>query len=212
MISDVAKMHMTEMGYFIYRSTDQIVHSDENQYLRVSPMPEKCRELTEKYVDGLSFVNYNAFATDWDSGNVEKILMPCMFEDIYRIDTGAYLRAENDRIPSELYERIMMTYFPVSREQIRSKCGYDADSDSYPYEMIFATPHAPFGEVVDYSISDAGMITLSVEGVWIDYDTDCAFTSRIVVQPFADGTFRYLSNEISSEVDAFSQYYMDPDG
>ncbi|MDE6992348.1 MAG: ATP F0F1 synthase subunit B, partial [Lachnospiraceae bacterium] len=136
LISDVAKMHMTEKGYFIYRYTDQIVHSDENQYLRVSPMPEKCRELTEKYVDGLSFVNYNAFATDWDSGNVEEILMPCMFEDIYRIDTGAYLRAENDRIPSELYERIMMTYFPVSREQIRSKCGYDADSDSYPYEMI----------------------------------------------------------------------------
>ncbi len=212
LISDVAKMHMTEKGYFIYRYTDQIVHSDENQFLRVSPMPEKCRELTEKYVDGLSFVNYNAFATDWDSSNVEEILMPCMFEDIYRIDTGVYLRAENDQIPSELYERIMMTYFPVSREQIRSKCGYDADSDSYPYEMIFATPHAPFGEVVDYSISDAGMITLSVEGVWIDYDTDCAFTSKIVVQPFADGTFRYLSNEISSEVDAFAQYFMDSDG
>lgn len=199
LVSDVAKMHMTEKGYFIYTYEDQIVHSDENQYLRVSPLPDQCRELTQKYVDGLSFVNYNAFATNWDSSNVEKILMPCMFEDIYHIDTGMYLKAENDRIPSELYERIMTTYFPVSKDQVRSKCGYDADSDSYPYEMIFAVPHAPFGEVVDYSMGADGTITLFVEGVWIDYGTDCAFTSEIVVQPFADGTFRYLSNRISSE-------------
>ncbi len=73
--------------------------------------------------------------------------------------------------------------------------------------MIFAVPHAPFGEVVDYSISADGTITLFVEGVWIDYDTDCAFTSEIVVQPFADGTFRYLSNRISSDNDAFVQMY-----
>ena len=207
LVSDVAKIHMTDRGYFIYTYEEQIVHTDANQYLRVRPMSEKCRELTEKYVSGLSFVNYNAFAVNWDSSDVEKILMPCMFEDIYRIDTGRFLRAENDQIPAEVYERIMTTYFPVSREMLRSKCGYDAASDSYPYEMIFAVPHAPFGEVVDYSISADGTITLFVEGVWIDYDTDCAFTSEIVVQPFADGTFRYLSNRISSDNDAFVQMY-----
>lgn len=196
LISDIARMYLTEKGYFIYSYEEQIVHSDENQYLRVKPLSEKCRELTRKYVDGLSFVNYNAFVTNWDSSNVEKILMPCMFEDIYRMDTGTNLKAENDQIPAEVYERIMTTYFPVSKEQLRAKCGYDADSGSYPYEMIFAVPHAPFGEVVGYTEHADGTITLSVDGVWIEYDSDCAFTSEIVVQPFADGTFCYLSNRI----------------
>ena len=50
---------------------------------------------------------------------------------------------------------------------------------------FFEVPHAPFGEVVDYSMGADGTITLFVEGVWIDYGTDCAFTSEIVVQPFA---------------------------
>ncbi len=209
LISDIARMNLTEKGYFIYTYEEQIVHSDENQYLRVKPLSEKCRELTRRYVDGLSFVNYSAFAANWDSSNVETILMPCMFEDIYRIDTGTNLKAVDDRIPAEVYERIMTTYFPVSGEQLRATCGYDADSDSYPYEMIFAIPHAPFGEVVDYTENPDGTITLYVDGVWIDYNTDCAFTSRIVVRPFADGTFQYLSNKISSDNAAFVKYLSD---
>lgn len=214
LVSDVAEMQMTEKGYFIYSYEEQLVHSDESQYFRVRPLSDKCRELTRKYVEGLSFVNYNAFATDWDSGNVEEILTPCMFEDIYRIDTGTNLKVENDRIPAADYERVMTTYFPISKKKLRAKCGYDAESDSYPYEMIFAVAHAPFGEVVDYSVNTAAgttsqTITLFVEGVWIDYHSDCAFTSEILVQPFADGTFRYLSNRISSENDDFLRLYMD---
>lgn len=210
LISDVAKMHLTEKGYFIYTYEEQIIHSDENQYLRVKPLPEKCREFTEEYIAGLSFVNYDAFVTNWDSSNVGEIMMPCMFGDIYRIDTGVNLKVEDDRIPAEVYERIMTTYFPVSKEQLRSNCGYDSGSDSYPYEMVSAVPHEPFGEVVDYSVNADGTITLSVEGVWIDYDSDCAFTSEIVVQPFADGTFRYLSNRISSETEEFAKVTVQP--
>lgn len=41
----------------------------------------------------------------------------------------------------------------------------------------------PYPEVVSYSENADG--------------TDCAFRSEIVVQPFSDGTFRYLSNKIS---------------
>jgi len=61
--------------------------------------------------------------------------------------------------------------------------------------MIFAAPYAPFGEVVDFTENADGTITLMVDGVCIDREVDCAFTNRLVVQPFADGTFRYLSNQ-----------------
>ena len=65
--------------------------------------------------------------------------------------------------------------------------------------MIFASPYPPFGEVVDYTENPDGTITLIVDGVWADYNSDLAFTNTIVVQPFGDGTFRYLSNTIEQK-------------
>ena len=56
----------------------------------------------------------------------------------------------------------MTTYFPVSVEQLREYCGYDEGSNSYEYEMIYASPYPPFGEVVDYTKNADGTITLIV--------------------------------------------------
>ena len=205
LVSDIAEIKLTEKGYFIYANEIVIPHSSLRQYFRIKPLSDKCRELTAKYVHGLSYVNYNVLVTNWDSNNVEDILMPCMFEDIYRIHTGENLQTENRRIPADIYEKIMTAYFPVSVEQLREKCGYDEDTNSYEYEMIFESQYPPFGEVVDYSVRAAdaenpeGTITLVVDGIWADYNSDLAFTNRIVVQPFPDGTFRYLSNTIEQK-------------
>ena len=152
--------------------------------------------LSEKEKEQLSYVNYNVLVTNWDSSNVEDILMPCMYEDIYRISTGENLKTEDWKIPAEEYERIMTTYFPVSVEQLREHCGYAEGSNSYEYEMIYASPYPPFGEVVDYTKNADGTITLIVDGVWPDYNSDLAFRNTVVVLPFEDGTFRYLSNSI----------------
>ena len=59
-------------------------------------------------------MNYNVLVTNWNSSNVEDILMPCMYEDIYRIYTGENLKTQGWEIPAEEYEKIMTTYFPVS--------------------------------------------------------------------------------------------------
>ena len=195
-VSNVAEIKLTEKGYFIYAYEYVIAHASLRQYWRIEPLPEDCRELTEKYISGLSYVNYNLLVTDWDSSNVEDILMPCMYEDVYRISTGENLKTEGWKIPAEEYERIMTTYFPVSVEQLREHCGYDEGSNSYEYEMIYASPYPPFGEVVDYTKNADGTITLIVDGVWPDYNSDLAFRNTVVVQPFEDGTFRYLSNSI----------------
>ena len=208
-VSDIAEIKLTEKGYFIYAYTVQLYHSSLRQFWRAAPLSDRCRELTEKYLDGLSYVNYNVLVTDWDSSNVEDILMPCMFEDLYRMDTGEILRPENGEIPAEVYERIMTTYFPVTKEQIREICGYHAATDSYPYEKIFSSPYPPFGEVVDARENPDGTLTLFVDGVWPDYNSDRAFTNIITVQPFDDGTFRYLSNSIEKkELDIPNVYDM----
>ena len=195
-VSNVAEIKLTEKGYFIYAYEYVIAHASLRQYWRTEPLPEDCRELTEKYISVLSYVNYNVLVTNWDSSNVEDILMPCMYEDIYRIYTGENLKMEGWKIPAEEYEKIMTTYFPVSVEQLREHCEYDESSNSYEYEMIYASPYPPFGEVVDYTKNADGTITLIVDGVWPDYNSDLAFRNTVVVQPFEDGTFRYLSNSI----------------
>lgn len=194
--SDVAEINLTEKGYFIYAYETVIDYANLRQYWRIKPLSGKCRALTRKYISGLSYVDYNVLAINWDSSNVEDILMPCMFEDIYQIYTGENTRTLGWEIPAEQYEKIMTTCFPVSIEQLRTHCGYIESSDSYPYEMIYSRPYPPFGEVIDYTENADGTITLFVDGVWPDYNSDCAFTNQIVVQPFEDGTFRYLSNSI----------------
>lgn len=200
LVSNVAEIKLTEKGYFIYAYETVIAHASLRQYWRIAPLSDECRELTEKYISGLSYVNYNMLVTNWDSSNVEDILMPCMFEDIYRIHTGENLRVGgNDGISAEIYEEIMTTYFPVSIEQLRENCGYDEGSNSYQYEMIFASPYPPFGEVVDYRENADGTITLFVDGVWADYNSDYAFTNQIVILPLENGRFRYLSNSITQK-------------
>lgn len=198
-ISDVAEIKLTEKGYFIYAYEELIAHSSLRQYWRVKPLSDQCREFTQKYISELSYVNYNVLVTNWDSSNVEDILMPCMYEDIYRIYTGENLKTENGEIPAGQYEKIMMTYFPVTAEQLRTHCGYNQTRDCYPYDMIFSSPYPPFGEVVDYTENTDGTLTLIVDGVWPDYNSDLAFTNQITVQPFEDGTFRYLSNFIEQK-------------
>ena len=56
----------------------------------------------------------------------------------------------------------MTTYFPVSVEQLREHCRYNADHNSYEYEMIYASPYPPFGEVVD-SQPRCGIHKMSLE-------------------------------------------------
>ena len=142
--NDLEEIRLTEKGYFIYTNTETIAHGNLREYYRVKPLSDECRELTKKYIYGLSFVNYNMLVTNWDASNVEEILMPCMFEDIYPIYTDEPFKTEGGLIPAEIYERVMTTCFPVSVEQVREHCGYRADVDSYEYEMIFARQFSAF--------------------------------------------------------------------
>ena len=54
----------SEKGYFIYAYEYLIAHASLRQYWRIEPLPEDCQELTEKYISGLSYVNYNVLVTN----------------------------------------------------------------------------------------------------------------------------------------------------
>ena len=75
------------------------MHGSLRDYYRVKPLSDSCRKLTDRYLYGLSFVNYSLLAADWDADTVEAVLEPCMFEDLYRAFTREPFVPENGRIP-----------------------------------------------------------------------------------------------------------------
>lgn len=195
-IRDLKDMKLTEKGYFIYTYSNIIAHGGLKEYFRVSPLTDECRELTRKYVYGLSYVNYNMLVIDWDESNASDILVPCMFDDIYRLYTGENLKPDGGWIDADKYESVMLSMFPVTVTELRDNCDYNLEKDSYRYHVILGKQYPPFGEVVDYSYNDDGTVSLIVDAVWADEGSDIAFRNTLTVKPEEDGTFKYMSNHI----------------
>ena len=125
--------------------------------------------------------------------------MPGLFDDLYRMYTGENLKFPDDKIPADIFEEVMMTYLPVSIQQLREHYQYDDKTDSYWHEQIFTSPYPPFGEIIEYHYNDDGTITLFADAVWADYNSDIAFTNEIVIQPLENGKWRYLSNHVEEK-------------
>lgn len=195
-IRDLKDMKLTQKGYFIYTYSNIIAHGGLKEYFRVSPLTDECRELTRKYVYGLSYVNYNMLVIDWDESNASDILVPCMFDDIYRLYTGENLKPDGGWIDADKYESVMLSMFPVTVTELRDKCDYNPEKDSYRYHVILGKQYPPFGEVVDYSYNDDGTVSLIVDAVGADKGSDIAFRNTLTVKPEEDGTFKYMSNHI----------------
>lgn len=195
-IRDLKDMKLTQKGYFIYTYSNIIAHGGLKEYFRVSPLTDECRELTRKYVYGLSYVNYNMLVIDWDESNASDILVPCMFDDIYRLYTGENLKPDGGWIDADKYESVMLSMFPVTVTELRDNCDYNSEKDSYRYHVILGKQYPPFGEVVDYAYNDDGTVTLIVDAVWADKGSDIAFRNTLTVKPEEDGTFKYMSNHI----------------
>lgn len=195
-IRDLKDMKLTQKGYFIYTYSNIIAHGGLKEYFRVSPLTDECRELTRKYVYGLSYVNYNMLVIDWDESNASDILVPCMFDDIYRLYTGENLKPDGGWIDADKYESVMLSMFPVTVTELRDNCDYNLEKDSYRYHVILGKQYPPFGEVVDYSYNDDGTVSLIVDAVWADKGSDIAFRNTLTVKPEEDGTFKYMSNHI----------------
>lgn len=135
-IRDLKDMKLTEKGYFIYTYSNIIAHGGLKEYFRVSPLTDECRKLTRKYVYGLSYVNYNMLVIDWDESNASDILVPCMFDDIYRLYTGENLKPDGGWIDADKYESVMLSMFPVTVTELRDNCDYNSEKNSYRYQVI----------------------------------------------------------------------------
>ena len=197
------------LRYLIYSYEYIVAHAALKEYYRVKPLSDTLRILTDQYVSVFNYLNYNFLTQNWDESNVETILLPRLFEDLYQVHTGEQLKKDSGRISAEIYENVMIACLPVTIEELRKHCGYDMESNTYDSGTFFYRGTSPFGEVVDYLDNSDGTLTLYVDAIWPDRNTDCAFKNEIVIKPYGDGTCQYLSNKVQKielDIPVYEEY------
>ena len=160
--NNIAEIKYTSKGYLIYSYEYIVAHAALKEYYRVKPLSDTLRILTDQYVSVFNYLNYNFLTQNWDESNVETILLPRLFEDLYQVHTGEQLKKDSGRISAEIYENVMIACLPVTIEELRKHCGYDMESNTYDSGTFFYRGTSPFGEVVDYLDNSDGTLTLYV--------------------------------------------------
>lgn len=125
--------------------------------------------------------------------------------EVYSFDKKASASTERiAEILSDIYEEAVHTNTLGSLDMMRRMVARLGENNLF----LCNWSEDDFGDLDFYDLFDRfytmmpsqnGITTLYVDRVWIDYNSDYIFTNQIAVQPFPDGTFRYLSNTIEQK-------------
>ena len=203
----------TDKGWFCYElcvpeypEVTEMV--DGSCLIRVKPMTEEQREMSEKCVRGLGYQGNNLLCSNWDTEHMEELDYNGMYEYLYAMKYQEKFNSENypNGIPKEEFENLIMEYLPVTAEQIREYAVFDEENQTYYWVRLGCFNYAPtfFGtslpEVVDIKENEDGTVTLTVEAVCDKVICDDAVITHELTVKFAeDGSFQYLGNEILND-------------
>ena len=203
----------TEKGWFGYElcvpeppEVSEIM--DGSCLIRIKPMTEEQREMSERLVLGLGYQGQNILCSNWNTENMSDLDYNGMFEHLYGMKYGEKFNSEDypNGIPKEEFESLIMEYLPVTAQQIREYAAFDEKNQTYYWERLGCFNYTPtfFGtslpEVVGIKENEDGTVTLTVEAVC---DTvicnDAVITHELTVRFAEDGSFQYLGNEILND-------------
>lgn len=200
----------TEKGWFCYElcvpeypEVTEMV--DGSRLVRVRPMTEEQREMSERCVLGLGYQGNNLLCSNWDTDHMEELDYNGMYEYLYAMKYQEKFNSEDypNGIPIEEFESIIMEYLPVTAAQIREWAVFDVENQTYAWARLGCFNYAPtfFGtslpEVTDIKENEDGTVTLTVEAVCeMVLCDDAVITHELTVQFSEDGSFQYLGNKI----------------
>lgn len=199
----------TEKGYFFieeYRPPGYDGAPGELAF-RVKPLDQNYRDLNRKYVYPVGYERNKLLITDWNEQDYSALDFYDLYERLYYIKYGTYVPYETYagaeyEIPEQDFEEVIQSYFKIDREQIAENTMYDTNRKSYLYRPRglhdAEQPYEPYPEVVAYEEQEDGTLRLFIEAVWEREMTDRAVTSELVVRPLENGSFQYVSNQITS--------------
>ncbi len=203
----------TEKGWFGYElcvpeppEVSEIM--DGSCLIRIKPMTEEQREMSERCVRGLGYQGQNLLCSNWNVENMSELDYNGMFEYLYGMKYGEKFNSEDypNGIPKEEFESLIMEYLPITAEQIREYAAFDEENQTYLWARLGCFNYAPtfFGtslpEVVDIKENEDGTVTLTVEAVCdMVICDDAVITHELTVRFAEDGSFQYLGNEILND-------------
>ena len=203
----------TEKGWFGYElcvpeppEVSEIM--DGSCLIRIKPMTEEQREMSERLVLGLGYQGQNLLCSNWNAENMSELDYNGMFEYLYGMKYGEKFNSEDypNGIPKEEFESLIMEYLPITAEQIREYAVFDEENQTYLWARLGCFNYAPtfFGtslpEVVDIKENQDGTVTLTVEAVCdMVICDDAVITHELTVRFAEDGSFQYLGNEILND-------------
>lgn len=200
----------TKKGWFGYElcvpqppKVSEIV--DGSFLVRIRPMTEEQREMTESCVSGLGYQGNNLLCSDWDTDHMEELDYNGMYEYLYGMKFQGRFPYEDysNGIPKEEFESLIMEYLPVTPEQIREYAVFDEKHQTYVWESLGCFNYGPtfFGtslpEVTKIRENADGTVTLTVDAVCdMILCNDAVITHELTVRFAQDGSFQYLGNRI----------------
>ena len=203
----------TDKGWFCYElcvpeppEVREIM--DGSCLIRIKPMTEEQREMSEKCVRGLGYQGNNLLCSNWDTEHMEELDYNGMYEYLYAMKYQEKFNSENypNGIPKEEFENLIMEYLPVTAEQIREYAVFDEENQTYAWVRLGCLNYAPtfFGtslpEVIDIRENGDGTITLTVDAVCdMVICDDAVITHELTIRFAEDGSFQYLGNEILND-------------
>jgi len=183
--------------------------AEEHTALRVQPLDETCRELNRKYLLPIGFVKNNMFLVDWSEEDFGELNFYDMYDILYPKIYSKYIPYVADenlgvgavyRIPKDEFEKVLMAYFNIDSEALRSKTVYDAEDETYEYKprgfYEAEYPEHPYSEVVGYTENGDGTITLTANVVFPYTGDSKVYAHEVIVRPSENGGVQYVSNKI----------------
>ena len=209
----IKEWRYTDKGWFCYElcvpeppEVSEIV--DGSCLIRVKPMTEEQREMSERCVRGLGYQGNNILCSNWDTDHMEELDYNGMYEYLYGMKYHKKFNSEDypNGIPKEEFESLIMEYIPVTAEQIREYAVFDEEKQTYVWVRLGCFNYAPafFGtslpEVTDIKENEDGTVTLTVEAVCdMVICNDAVITHELTVRFAEDGGFQYLGNKILND-------------
>lgn len=203
----------TENGWFCYElcvpeypEVTEII--DGSCLIKVEPMSQENREMSEMCVLGIGYQGNNLLCSDWNENHMNELDYNGLYEYLYAMKYHKRIHAENysSGIPKEEFETLIMEYLPISAEKLQEYAEFDEETEMYAWTPLGCGNYTPdfFGtsvpEVVDIKENPDDTITLTVNAVCdMVLCDDALITHELTVKFKEDGSFKYLGNEIRKE-------------
>lgn len=178
-----------------------------NVMIRVKPIREEYREITEKYLLPIGYQGNNLFCSNWNVNHMNELDYNAIFQYLYFVKNQKQYEMESNQegIPKEDFESIMMEYLPITIEQLQQYAIYDTNKKMYKWNKLKCGNYSPnaFGtsvpEITDISENADGTCNITIDAVCEMLGTDCVMKHQLKVQFLDDGGIKYLSNQIMGD-------------